>query len=107
MTDERSSEQWAADGALLDAIQNRMRLQSNTPGPPTDEELADSAQEIVTEYVVVAHITSIDLMERNSFRYAYMTIDSGNGPHASPHHHLEGLLRRGLVWLNRDDEPEP
>ena len=103
--DERDPEQKASDDALLEAIQHRMRLQSRTPGPASEEEIAESAGEVVTEYIVVAHVTSIDLVESNSSRYAYMTLDSGVGPHSAPPHHLEGLLRRALDWLNRT-EPE-
>lgn len=103
MAETRSPEQKSADDALLEAIEARMRLQGHDPGGPTAEELAQSAGEIVTEYFVVAHVTSMDLAERDSSRYAYMTLNSGCGPDAAPHHHLEGLLRRSLRWLNEDD----
>lgn len=104
MADNRSPEQKASDEAVLEAIQNRMRLQSRTPGHPDDWEISEAAGEIVTEYVVVACVNSMDLAERNSARYAFITIESGEGPASVPVHNVRGLLHQGLAWL---DQPDP
>jgi len=55
------------------------------------------------EYIVVAACSSIDLQERNSTQYAYCFKDSGQGPFASPHHNLRGLLAQGIDYIERDD----
>jgi len=38
-----------------------------------------------------------------STQYAYCFKDSGQGPFASPHHNLRGLLAQGIDYIERDD----
>lgn len=94
--DTRDPEVRAADEALLDAITNRLRV----TGVLREDEVVD-------EFIVAASIDGMGLRERAATRYGYLTRDSGYGPHGAPLHHLEGLLRRAIRWLDEDDHEAP
>jgi uncharacterized protein (DUF924 family) len=89
MSDERTPEHRAADDALMDALQAVVRLQCE------EESL------VVTEYVVIAHADSFENQERGVSTYSLITKDSGQGPHASPHHAIVGLLAYGQDFMHR------
>jgi hypothetical protein len=98
VSDTRSPEVRAADDALLEAIQNRARLQGDA------DDRAEAAGEVVTDFIVVANLNSFDLSDRSASRYCYLTIDSGEGPLSKPEHCVRGLLDRAKHWLDTDHE---
>lgn len=96
MSDTRSAEHRAADDALLEAIQNVVRLQDKA-------DIESENDEVVMEYVVVARCDSFGNQERGTSTYALATKDSGHGPLSSPSHSVVGLLHFGLDYLRGTD----
>lgn len=88
MTDDRTPEQKAASENLLDAIQQVIRLRAG-----------DDSSAVVEDFVVTCSVNSIELMERGSTEYAYITRNDGQGHYAQPAHACIGLLRMGLNWF--------
>ena len=93
MTDDRSPELRAADDALLAAITERFRIVG-----------AVDTDSVVESFVVAAYVNGMDLMDRNSARYAYAVRDSGEGPYSAPTHELRGLLMMAEEWIADGDD---
>lgn len=87
--DERKALRFAAAVELREAISRVVALM-----PPSDDQIdADqpSEGEVVTDFVVVAHTTSLALLDAGcGGRYVLLT--PAEDP---PIHHAEGLLSRG------------